>query len=147
VTPWIERGLFAVGIVCLTWSGSAWVHARLYQRNQQRALDRMVTVAPPETTKAPMVAGSVIGTLEVPRLGLVAVVAEGEEDRTLKGAVGHLADTPLPWESGNSALAAIPLNTLVMRLTDSLFELSGQDRLRARRRSIRPLTAGVSGPV
>lgn len=34
-----------------------------------------------------------------------AVVLEGDDDAVLKRAVGHLPDTPLPWEAGNSALA------------------------------------------
>jgi sortase A len=34
------------------------------------------------------------------------MVAEGDDDSTLRIAIGHLPDTPLPWEDGNSALAA-----------------------------------------
>ena len=38
---------------------------------------------------------------------LSAAVAEGDDDKTLKNAVGHLPDTPLPWHRrGNVALAA-----------------------------------------
>jgi sortase A len=33
------------------------------------------------------------------------IVAEGDDDATLGLAVGHLPDTPLPWEPGNAALA------------------------------------------
>ena len=33
------------------------------------------------------------------------MVAEGDDDRTLRVAVGHLPDTPFPWENGNTALA------------------------------------------
>ena len=44
--------------------------------------------------------------LEIPRLKLSEVVASGDDDKTLKVAIGHLADTPLPWASGNSVLAA-----------------------------------------
>jgi sortase A len=49
--------------------------------------------------------GEPIGRLEVPRLHLSAVVANGDDDETLRVAIGHLPDTPLPWEEGNSALA------------------------------------------
>jgi sortase A len=31
---------------------------------------------------------------------------DGDDDETLKVAAGHLPDTPLPWEFGNSAVAA-----------------------------------------
>jgi sortase A len=30
---------------------------------------------------------------------------EGDDEKTLKVAVGHLPDTPLPWQEGNAALA------------------------------------------
>jgi sortase A len=43
--------------------------------------------------------------LDVPRLKLSTPVIEGDDDKTLKRAVGHLPDTPLPWEGGNSAFA------------------------------------------
>ena len=47
-----------------------------------------------------------LGRLEVPRLGLSVVVAEGTTSRVLSRAVGHLPGTPLPGTYGNSALAA-----------------------------------------
>jgi sortase A len=34
-----------------------------------------------------------------------AAVANGDDDGTLMVAIGHLPDTPFPWEAGNSALA------------------------------------------
>lgn len=50
--------------------------------------------------------GQPIGVLEIPRLGLSSVVIEGDETAALLLGVGHLADTPLPWKTGNSVLAA-----------------------------------------
>ena len=32
-------------------------------------------------------------------------MVEGDDEDTLNVAVGHLPDTPLPWQAGNSALA------------------------------------------
>jgi sortase A len=49
--------------------------------------------------------GEPIGRIEVPRLHLSAAVANGDDDGTLRVAIGHLPDTPFPWEDGNSALA------------------------------------------
>jgi sortase A len=43
--------------------------------------------------------------LDVPRLQLRTPVIEGDDTVTLKRAVGHLPDTPMPWEPGNSAMA------------------------------------------
>jgi len=44
-------------------------------------------------------------TLDIPRVGLSAVIAEGDGEATLRVAVGHLPDTALPWHDGNTALA------------------------------------------
>ena len=46
-----------------------------------------------------------MGRIEVPRLHVSAAVANGDDDGTLMVAIGHLPDTPFPWEAGNSALA------------------------------------------
>jgi sortase A len=54
---------------------------------------------------AALTPGELIGTLEVARLNFSALVAEGDDASTLRAAIGHLPDTPLPWSSGNSALA------------------------------------------
>jgi sortase A len=50
--------------------------------------------------------GSLLGVLEIPRLHIAAPVMSGDDEETLAVAVGHLPDTPRPWEPGNSALAA-----------------------------------------
>ena len=50
--------------------------------------------------------GGLVGELEIPRLHLSTVVIEGDDEAALRVTVGHLADTPLPWEEGNSAFAA-----------------------------------------
>jgi sortase A len=66
------------------------------------AVDVPISVPPAEA----ITTGATIGRLEVPRLGLSVMVAEGDDDHTLDVAVGHLPDTPFPWQPGNSALAA-----------------------------------------
>jgi sortase A len=47
-----------------------------------------------------------VGRVEVPRLGIRAVIAEGTSRRVLSHAVGHVRWTPLPGEPGNVALTA-----------------------------------------
>jgi sortase A len=49
---------------------------------------------------------NVVGLLEIPRLRFSTPVLEGDDSKTLRGAAGHLPDTPQPWEEGNSAIAA-----------------------------------------
>ena len=49
---------------------------------------------------------NVLALLDIPRLNLTAPIMTGDDAETLRVAVGHLPDTPKPWEAGNSALAA-----------------------------------------
>ena len=46
-----------------------------------------------------------IGRIDIPRLGVSAIVRKGVDDRTLRRAVGHVPETALPGEAGNVALA------------------------------------------
>ncbi|OGF22920.1 MAG: hypothetical protein A2V63_09580 [Candidatus Eisenbacteria bacterium RBG_19FT_COMBO_70_11] len=47
-----------------------------------------------------------LGRIEIRRLGISAIIAEGTDNATLKRAVGHLPSTSIPGEAGNVGLAA-----------------------------------------
>jgi LPXTG-site transpeptidase (sortase) family protein len=47
-----------------------------------------------------------IAMLDIPRLDLSSPILSGDDAEILDVAIGHLPDTPKPWEPGNSALAA-----------------------------------------
>ncbi len=101
---WVERVLLGTGTVCLVWWGVVWLQATRYQFQQRAALEQ-VRVAAPAVASATLPTGSLIGSLDIPRLRLSAMIVEGDDDATLKVAIGHLPDTPVPWREGNSALA------------------------------------------
>jgi sortase A len=61
--------------------------------------------ASPIVPKRVVLDESLIGEIEIPRLGLKAAVVQGDSDRILRRAVGHLPSTALPGEIGNVALA------------------------------------------
>jgi len=109
---WIERGLFAVGLASLAWCAFVMGEGASWQHSHRQALEQVLThTAAPVRAEvrgdaADIRRGQPIGQLDVPRLHLSAVVIEGDDDASLKVAVGHLPDTPLPWEPGNTALAA-----------------------------------------
>jgi sortase A len=110
---WAERMLLAAAVACLGWYVAVSLQSAIHQREQEAALKRILSAAPrpgkadggpqalPETRS-----GDLIGRLEIPRLNLSAIVVEGDDESALMMAVGHLPDTPLPWQGGNSALAA-----------------------------------------
>ena len=106
VALWIERALLATGIFSLVWWGAVSLNTSLYQHTQRAVLERTRGEAyPPNSGFEVLNTGSLVGSIDIPRLGVSAVIAEGDDEATLKVAVGHLPDTPLPGDAGNSALA------------------------------------------
>ena len=106
---WIARSLIAVGMGCLGWCAIVVTQAAMYQRDQRMLLNRMLRAPdPPSITPRPdrIGPGGLVGAIDIPRLHLSASVIEGDDDSALTLAVGHLSETPLPWEAGNSAFAA-----------------------------------------
>jgi sortase A len=97
---WIERLLLLVGLACLGFCAYAFLDARLTDRAVSRRL-----AAPAEPAPVVLSEGDPIGRLEIPRLGVSAAVLEGVADGTLRRGVGHIPQTPLPWQGGNVGLA------------------------------------------
>ena len=101
-SPWLDRFLIAIGCTCLVSVAISLVAAASFQRTAAKSFEQqLVSSAPPEVP-AP---GSAIGRLEIPRLQLSVIVIEGDDDKTLSRAVGHLPGTAFPWDSGNAVLA------------------------------------------
>ena len=98
----LEWMLLGIGIGCLGTYGLETVDARRFQFGLTAAFAR----AAGEPNASSVRAGALVGMLDVPRLALSTPVVEGDDDGTLERAAGHLPDTPLPWQSGNSAIAA-----------------------------------------
>lgn len=46
-----------------------------------------------------------IGILMIPKIDLKVIIKEGTDMKTMKHAVGHFKDSPMPWEKGNFAIA------------------------------------------
>jgi sortase A len=101
VSVWLEWLLLGIGIGCLGVFAYETVEARRFQADRAAEFSRAAVVRAPMTVRA----GGLVGMLDVPRLKLTTPVIEGDDDTTLKRAVGHLPDTPLPWQDGNSAFA------------------------------------------
>lgn len=53
-----------------------------------------------------MSSGMLIGRIDIPRVGVSAVIDEGDDDSVLFKAVGHIPGTALPGKDGNIGLAA-----------------------------------------
>ncbi len=112
-----------IGIVCLGYYGYVSAETAFYQAYETRELDAILASAPASALRAQTraaiprsettvilrtrpAAGSALGRLEIPRLGVSAIVRAGSDARTLRLAVGHIGGTALPGERGNMGLAA-----------------------------------------
>jgi sortase A len=95
----LEGLLLGLGIGCLGAYAYELHAARQFQAAQVAAFERA------SDSPSMLETGAMVGMLDVPRLELSTPVIQGDDGRTLQRAVGHLPDTPLPWEPGNSAIA------------------------------------------
>jgi sortase A len=103
------RVLLVAGVLALGYAAYVVINARAYHAIEQGRLERAkrdaaVAPAPKPAAPAPVEGGS-IGEIQIPRLGLTAIVVQGDSATILRRGVGHLADTALPGESGNVVLA------------------------------------------
>jgi sortase A len=109
-----EHFFWLAGFLCLGVAGAAIVESRVYQFLESSAFDRArdsrtgaeaPRVSGEQTGPASRPARGVLGRIEIPRLGIRAMVREGMDDETLKVAVGHIPGTARPGERGNIGLA------------------------------------------
>jgi sortase A len=122
----IERALLIVAIACLGYYGYVSAETMLYQAQENRALDELLlrdetAVAVRGGTRIParktVAAGETVGRIEIPRLGVSAIIKAGTDARTLQLAVGHIPGTAFPGDVGNVGLAA-HRDTFFRRLRD-----------------------------
>ncbi|MGA7795012.1 MAG: class D sortase [Candidatus Acidiferrales bacterium] len=107
---WVLRAAFYVflvaGIMALSYAGYAVMDRYWFQGIETSKFEAVSAPAELRAVEAaPIAEGGVIGEIEVPRLGLKAIVVQGDSEKLLRRAVGHLPETALPGEAGNVALA------------------------------------------
>ena len=118
---WLERLLILVGVVCVGYFFYTYAEARLYQAFEDRELDKILNEAAVRGTSGTASAdveggsravprrifppGGTVGRIEIPRLGVSAVIRAGIDARTLRLAVGYIPGTALPGDPGNFGLA------------------------------------------
>ena len=125
----VERTLLIIGVVCLGYYAYDTVEARRVQREQTAAFELVLEQRGAEKTRrnlpgdvpvatpgknaavAPSEGRSttgrdVIALIDIPRLNVSSPIMSGDSEAVLDVAIGHLPDTPKPWQPGNSAIAA-----------------------------------------
>lgn len=105
---WLQWVLFALAVPVLGYCLLAGFEAWMFQQRARLELDRQVAAqkaepkAPVARIPAELAVDALIGRIEVPRLGLSAMIAEGTGSGTLGHAVGHIVRTAMPGEAGGN---------------------------------------------
>jgi LPXTG-site transpeptidase (sortase) family protein len=112
---WLERGLFALGLLMIGFSFRNETEARASHSAEMKQLEAArlgggVADAPALRVSKqpwcpPTLERGVFGRIEIPRLGISAPIAEGAAPERLERAVGHISTTAFPGQAGNCALA------------------------------------------
>ncbi len=118
----------AFGILALGYAGFVFADSHAYQTLEMKKFKQASRLSEPHI----LVEGDVIGEIQVPRLGLNAIVVQGDSPASLRRAVGHLSNSALPGEWGNVALAG-HRDTFFRPLRD--IRLGDEIRFKTRERS------------
>ena len=89
---WLEYTCWVAGVAALGWFLFVHLDTSLFQARQARAFEAMRQTGTGGSA-ARLNAGDVIGRLTIPRIDLSAVVLEGDDEKTLRRAVGHIPGT------------------------------------------------------
>jgi len=137
------RWLLTLSAVSLLgYAGFVFVDTWQFQRAEDRKLDTLLLAAPQNAATllpaslSSAATGSLTARIEVPRLGMSAMVMEGVTSSILRRAAGHIPGTALPGEQGNIGISAHrdtffrPLRHIEVGDTVLLTTMSGSYRYR-----------------
>ena len=126
---WAKSAFFAAGFLALCYCASVLLESWFFQAYQTHRFERALQAGQnsPQPLQRPAspslsslmeasrahaeslgidsLVGSPLGRIEIGSIGLAAMIMEGDDDRTLRHAVGHIPGTALPGQPGNVALA------------------------------------------
>jgi len=72
----LKRGLFIIGVAALVYAGFLFASADIRQRYEMVKFDRALT-QPPRFRTAPVLPGGPIAKLNIPSVGISAIILEG----------------------------------------------------------------------
>jgi sortase A len=110
-----EVVLTVAAVATLSYCAYVYTSAARYQAREKTPFSSLVAKEP--VRRAPVAAAGVgmtaaapiprqaLGTLEIPRIGLMSLVEQGDDSKVLSRSVGHIPGTALPGSNGNVGLA------------------------------------------
>ena len=126
----------AFGILAMGYVGFVSAYSRVYETIEMKKFKQAGLLSEPHI----LAEGDVIGAIQVPRLGLNAIVVQGDSPANLRRAVGHLSKSALPGEWGNVALAG-HRDTFFRTLRD--IRLGDEIKFKTRERSFEYLVESI----
>jgi sortase A len=111
---WFEKGLLTLGLLLMgLWfkneTDARASHSAEAKKLEATRLGGAFSDAPGETLskewRPETLARGVFGRIQIPRLGISALITEGTGPEQLERAVGHVSTTVFPGQAGNCALA------------------------------------------
>jgi sortase A len=120
---WAQWLLVAIGAASLGYVVYSFADAEVFQAYESWRLHRATVSSRQPSDVAPssfrptasitrahvqhgaIVSGSALGRIEIARIGISVIIAEGTDARTLRRAVGHIRGTAFPGEVGNVAIS------------------------------------------
>jgi sortase A len=126
----------AFGILAMGYAGFVFADSHAYQAIELKKFKQAGLLSEPHI----LAEGEVIGEIQVPRLGLNAIVVQGDSSANLRRAVGHLSKSALPGEWGNVALAG-HRDTFFRTLRD--IRLGDEIKFKTRERSFEYLVESI----
>ena len=106
VILWAERCLWTAGVFALGYCSFLWGRAAYDQGEGNRVLNLFLSRGAHTGVGLPAPQeGQLAGRIEIPQLGMTAIVFEGTSDGTLARGVGHLTGSAAPGQQGNLVLA------------------------------------------
>jgi len=139
--------LFGIALVTVGWCLFVIGESLVVQREGRRVLEARPVVDSPTSDRSresKVARGAPLAQLLIPRIGLSAVVLEGDDNRTLRLGPGHIVGTPMPGQPGNVAIAGHrdtffrPLRNV--RVGDEITLVAARGRFEYRVSSLRVVT-------
>lgn len=102
----LRNTLLGLAVLSLGYCGFVLADTWVFQYRESRRFEQLLH-APPVSGEAPPVdLSGILGRIEVPRLGISVLVAEGTGSNVLRRAAGHIEGTALPGQTGNVGISA-----------------------------------------
>jgi sortase A len=91
---------------CGMWVADGWMYQKAQHRHLQELIEAQVPAgAPVRNVSIAVAPDGLVGNVEIARLGVSVMVAEGVDGRTLRRAAGHIPGTALPGQPGNVGIS------------------------------------------